>query len=1513
MTSVQSVLLSLLHPQKRQAYQEHLQNAGYSPSTIARKTASLNQLDVWAKEKGYLGETLISIPQTPSLAKTLTGKRLFISLAGITGIAAIGAFLIFLNIPGALNLASSARDPKSPKSPTITASAESAPWIVHFEGQVTSARDPALQGKVTQEATGSAQTKSALQTKPLNQPAKFTFKLYSQNSGGTALWTSKDWALSPDSQGNVSVPLGDTTQGDPGIPSQDFFQYKDLFLGVAVNHGPELLDRFRVATATTAANSILLNSSPAKTNAVPNSIPIINNEGALVLAAPAPKIEATNGNFAIEGRAITLQTPFASDGDITLAPDGGGSINLRLSNSDSDSLSLTNANLKTGTLIQGRVSNDAQTYHFLDFESGASSSARFSVAATGDVYFTGGLRDDTLASFIPLSDTSNTSLPGNATSILGALNLAYSTALDAGGQPAPAPAATPTPTPVGSSAPNLFTDGGTYLYPTGRESIRIYDSVGTNYIDISDDGSNVILDTNSGEFQFKDKVSIQASLNVGDIGALSAITGSGDLTLTMSGGDVILSNGVTVNIGGSGSDVAYNVIGDTTSGASSSMDSDDDLYIEGNLEVDGTIIGTINPGFTAGSMVFQGSSGLTEDNTNLFWNDSTDRLGIGDNTPDDRFDVESSTLGYNFLFGSGGITFSTSGTSGITETTFGSYAITDNKGAANAIAITANQGGIDISTGTGTAGQDIDILSGTSINLTAQEAASDAIVLSAPQGGIQLSTGSGSQDIAIKSGDAINLTAGTNGITLSSGTGTTESGLLVDSTGVYVGKFTAANSAALCWDNSGGSYITDCTGGPSADYAEFYPVTPGTDYAEIVVATPKTILVDHVTTDPQGNLLPTTPHYLSILAPATQPYQSSIIGITTANYADFSSTGRNQIKPADNPLPVALSGRVPVKIDPDSPPIEVGDFLTSSTVPGSARKATQAGYVVGKALSSWQPNTAKTHLLVFVNNTYYDPDVALESLEEYTVAKTENSENLSGNLHNTFYVIRNTTGQAVNRLASFSQSVIANLRAGSIDTDLLTANEIAAAKLQVKGTTVTDHLVARSASISGKLTANQLEAKSLVASSSAFSSLITNSLTTNHLIANEATISGQLITNSLITNHLSVSEATASTLSARLAKLQQLESDQAHVKTLQADTIKSSTIDSLTTRVSSLEVTHSAFAPQPVEVRTLDEVGPLNASSSPPVASPSATPNLDGFHNDLAVGSLDTTFLNSDGGFFKEYLGVMGEANINQLNVENTAIIGKSLALTNNSISLLNCPTNTESVTSVSASVKSVLLGCSDTLYIQPTGHGKLSLMANVLVLEQNGNVSLAGNLSVNGNITAKTLSVAEGLSAKYLTLGREATSSATQFGGILNYPLSIFNSSGNLVAAVDASGSAQFAGNLTAKTGSFNNLVIAQGEATPSAGFLSSTLKTNATVGTATLPARQVELKIENLKIGNSSLVYITPTSATQNQVLYIKNKQTCSAFSIQHSALSCTPSFTVALDKPITTNVSFNWWIIN
>ncbi len=64
--------------------------------------------------------------------------------------------------------------------------------------------------------------------------------------------------------------------------------------------------------------------------------------------------------------------------------------------------------------------------------------------------------------------------------------------------------------------------------------------------------------------------------------------------------------------------------------------------------------------------------------------------------------------------------------------------------------------------------------------------------------------------------------------------------------------------------------------------------------------------------------------------------------------------------------PVTLAGRVLVKVNNENGSIRPGDYLTSSSVPGIAMKATETGPTIGIAMESFN-GTAQGKVLVFIN------------------------------------------------------------------------------------------------------------------------------------------------------------------------------------------------------------------------------------------------------------------------------------------------------------------------------------------------------------------------------------------------------------------------------------------------------------------------------------------------------------------------------------------------------------------
>ena len=79
----------------------------------------------------------------------------------------------------------------------------------------------------------------------------------------------------------------------------------------------------------------------------------------------------------------------------------------------------------------------------------------------------------------------------------------------------------------------------------------------------------------------------------------------------------------------------------------------------------------------------------------------------------------------------------------------------------------------------------------------------------------------------------------------------------------------------------------------------------------------------------------------------------------------------------ENAIRMTLNGRVPVKISTENGAIQIGDYLTSSSQPGVAMKATKAGRVIGIALESYQ--SEKTgNIIIFINPHWLGNDLAVE-------------------------------------------------------------------------------------------------------------------------------------------------------------------------------------------------------------------------------------------------------------------------------------------------------------------------------------------------------------------------------------------------------------------------------------------------------------------------------------------------------------------------------------------------------
>jgi hypothetical protein len=256
----------------------------------------------------------------------------------------------------------------------------------------------------------------------------------------------------------------------------------------------------------------------------------------------------------------------------------------------------------------------------------------------------------------------------------------------------------------------------------------------------------------------------------------------------------------------------------------------------------------------------------------------------------------------------------------------------------------------------------------------------------------------------------LNITSGNN-----VGIGTSNPGAKLDVAGVIqldIGA-TITNGFALCHVTDGASAnqdIRDCEGTITADYMEMYATPEDVEAGDLMAAG------DTYVTTTQGDRVVK-------LKKSTQAYQASIIGIASDldGAGDFNSIGHN-IAEDDHPYPIALSGRVKVKVTAENGSIAIGDFIAASSTAGKGMRATEAGMVIGQALEAWDPNSGTDRVMVFVKNLYYMPE------DEQLGNDFQINDGPSG------YQLQNMTiGDSVDELGAFDTAYIANLTAGKID------------------------------------------------------------------------------------------------------------------------------------------------------------------------------------------------------------------------------------------------------------------------------------------------------------------------------------------------------------------------------------------------------------------------------------------------------------------------------------------------
>jgi len=637
-------------------------------------------------------------------------------------------------------------------------------------------------------------------------------------------------------------------------------------------------------------------------------------------------------------------------------------------------------------------------------------------------------------------------------------------------------------------------------------------------------------------------------------------------------------------------------------------------------------------------------------------------------------------------------------------------------------------------------------------------------------------------------------------------------------------------------------------------YAASYQTDQTADLAEEYVSSQTLQPGDVVVLEGQNNSL--------AVLKSTSPYQNGLIGIISTNPGiTLDSSAKTD---SDHPYsyPLALQGRVPVNVSTSNGPIQAGDDITSSSIPGVAMKASSSGQIIGKALESYDNNNpnAVGKIMVFVNLSYQSFPTTLT--DTGNLASSSALENIQ------------TQNQIQSNILNTLENISGTISLGAIEAKSITTQslQITTDTIMIGGQTLEEYITALVEKLVNQAIDKRLSKVQPIVQF--VSPVASNSGTTTSQLPSISPTPSSTLTPK-------VAPSTSASSSPVIQIIQQIASPSAY--TIYNNTATDSATSSPSASQNQSDITPTAtpaasITPISNSIPT-DQSSQLNTQSN--TVGNIDTESIDNQFEPVSSISAQlqsTSNLQTEFATVTQGLTSLGPTSLTDVGISGILSINNNLKITADSINTIG-----------------------SNLNIQPLRQNNILFMGGLVSIDTQGNIQVSGdasfahNVSVNGELAAGIIAP---IPQQDLIIN---LNNKTQGNGS---SLIVNNAKGTNVLTINQSGDVISSGEAKFNSVASSNFTIIRGAQADTS--MTETVA-NGSAGSGVITAYETQRTIITPYVTSHSLIYITPTSDTGGVTPYLARQ------TVEDSTNGTKGSFTVSIESPITKDIGFNWWIVN